>query len=128
MAPEHRGKPGIAIRRGRHDRRAIECIEREDVAVGRARAAGTGPVSIGGQQAAIGPPLSIPSGWHLVGQTPVRSYDPARTARPFLFAPGDAIRFEPIGASDYDALCAAAEAGDLVARPEPSVAEEEPRD
>ena len=85
-------------------------------------------VSIGGQQAAIGPPLSIPSGWHLVGQTPVRSYDPARTARPFLFAPGDAIRFEPIGASDYDALCAAAEAGDIVARPEPSVAKEEPRD
>ena len=83
-------------------------------------------ISIGGQQAAVGPPLAIPSGWHLLGQTPVRSYDPARTARPFLFAPGDAIRFEPIGAGDYDRLCAAAEAGELVARQEPSPARQQP--
>ena len=85
-------------------------------------------ISIGGQQAAVGPPLAIPSGWHLLGQTPVRSYDPARTARPFLFSPGDAIRFEPVGASDYDALCAAADAGDLIARGAPRPARETPRD
>ena len=84
-------------------------------------------ISIGGQQAAVGPPLAIPSGWHLLGRTPVRSYDPARTARPFLFAPGDAIRFEPIGASDYDALCAAADAGEIVAREEKLITEQAPR-
>ncbi len=72
-------------------------------------------VSIGGQQAAVSPPLEIPSGWHLLGQTPVRTYDPRRAGRPFLFAPGDMIRFEPIGASDYAALCAAAEHGEVVA-------------
>lgn len=72
-------------------------------------------ISIGGQQAAISPPLPIPSGWHLLGRTPVRSYDPARSALPFLFAPGDMVRFEAISQLDYDALCAAAEAGDIVA-------------
>ena len=39
-------------------------------------------VSIGGQQAAIAPPLEVPSGWHLLGQTPVRSYDPKRSRAP----------------------------------------------
>jgi KipI family sensor histidine kinase inhibitor len=79
-----------------------------------------GSISIGGQQAAISPPLPIPSGWHLLGRTPVRSYDPARSAMPFLFAPGDIVRFEPVSALDYATLRAAAEAGDLVAVREPS--------
>lgn len=72
-------------------------------------------VSIGGRQAAVGPPLEIPSGWHLLGQTPVRSYDPRRAERPFLFSPGDLITFEAVGAKDYAALCRAAETGDPVA-------------
>ena len=72
-------------------------------------------VSIGGQQAAVAPPLAIPSGWHLLGQTPVRTYDPRRTDRPFLFSPGDLIRFVPVDQQGYETLCAAAEAGDPVA-------------
>lgn len=72
-------------------------------------------VSIGGKQTAVSPPLSIPSAWHLLGQTPVRSYDPARAERPFLFAAGDTIRFVPIKAGEYDRLCQAAEAGEIVA-------------
>ncbi|WP_246668951.1 5-oxoprolinase subunit PxpB [Ancylobacter sp. TS-1] len=75
-------------------------------------------ISIGGRQAAVAPPLEIPSGWHLLGQTPVRSYDPARTARPFLFAAGDALRFEPVSGGEYEALCRAAEAGEIVAERE----------
>lgn len=75
-------------------------------------------VSIGGEQTAISPPLPIPSGWHLIGRTPVRSYDPGRAARPVLFAPGDRIRFEPVGSTEFDALSAAAEAGDPVAKAE----------
>lgn len=77
-------------------------------------------ISIGGKQAAVSPPLAIPSGWHLLGQTPVRSYDPARAARPFLFAAGDAIRFTPVDVPDYEALCRAAEAGEIVAAWEPA--------
>jgi KipI family sensor histidine kinase inhibitor len=75
-------------------------------------------ISIGGQQTAVGPPMEIPSGWQLIGRTPARSYDPARTQRPFLFEPGDGIRFEPVSHAEYERLCAAAEAGELVARPE----------
>ncbi|MBB3773629.1 KipI family sensor histidine kinase inhibitor [Angulomicrobium tetraedrale] len=77
-------------------------------------------VSIGGRQAAVSPPLEIPSGWHLLGQTPVRSYDPARAERPFLFAAGDTIRFTPIPHAEYAALCRAAEAGEIVAEWEPA--------
>ncbi|MDQ0393875.1 5-oxoprolinase subunit PxpB [Labrys monachus] len=75
-------------------------------------------ISIGGQQTAVGPPLEIPSGWQLIGRTPAHSYDPTRTQRPFLFQPGDTIRFEPISESLYGQLRAAALAGELVARPE----------
>ncbi|QIB33573.1 5-oxoprolinase subunit PxpB [Ancylobacter pratisalsi] len=71
-------------------------------------------ISIGGRQAAISPPIEVPSGWHLLGQTPVRSYDPAR-AQPFLFAAGDRIRFAPIDAPTYRDMLAAAEAGEIVA-------------
>jgi KipI family sensor histidine kinase inhibitor len=72
-------------------------------------------VSIGGVQAAVSPPIEVPSGWHLLGQTPVRSYDPRRQERPFLFAAGDRIRFQAISAADYDRMSAAAEAGEDVA-------------
>jgi KipI family sensor histidine kinase inhibitor len=72
-------------------------------------------ISIGGKQAAVSPPFEIPSGWHFLGQTPVRSYDPRRADRPFLFEPGDIIRFEPMRETDYAPLCAAAEAGEIIA-------------
>ncbi|GJE38668.1 5-oxoprolinase subunit PxpB [Methylobacterium persicinum] len=73
-----------------------------------------GSVSIGGNQTGVSPPLELPSGWQLIGQTPARSYDPAR-AEPFLFAAGDLIRFEPIGHAAFDAMSAAALAGETVA-------------
>ena len=59
------------------------------------------------------------AGWRLIGRTPARTYDPARETLPFLLAPGDEVRFEPVSALDYEVLCRAAEAGDLVARKEP---------
>jgi KipI family sensor histidine kinase inhibitor len=70
-------------------------------------------VSIGGAQTAIGS-LVAPSGWHRIGRTPVRPYHPQREP-PFLFAPGDAVEFAPIPASDWPALDAAAAAGETVA-------------
>jgi KipI family sensor histidine kinase inhibitor len=72
-------------------------------------------ISIGGIQAGISPPIEVPSGWHLLGQTPVRSYDPRRAERPFLFEAGDSVRFEPVTEAEYNAMCAAAEAGEVVA-------------
>ena len=72
-------------------------------------------ISIGGRQAAVAPPLEIPSGWRLLGQTPVRSYDPARAGKPFLFEAGDRIRFAPVSVREYASLCRAAEAGEIVA-------------
>jgi inhibitor of KinA len=47
--------------------------------------------------------LESPGGWHLIGATPVRFFDPGRTP-PVLLAPGDAVIFEPIGAREYDAI------------------------
>lgn len=77
-------------------------------------------ISIGGIQAGISPPLEVPSGWHLLGQTPVCSYDPRRTERPFLFEAGDSVRFEPVTEAEYQEMCAAVEAGAEVATREES--------
>ncbi|WP_027524232.1 5-oxoprolinase subunit PxpB [Bradyrhizobium sp. Ec3.3] len=77
-----------------------------------------GSVSVGGQQAAISPPLPAPSGWHMLGRTPVRSYDPRREAEPFLFRAGDLVRFRPIDGAECAALERAAEAGEIIAEKE----------
>jgi hypothetical protein len=45
----------------------------------------------------------MPSGWHLLGRTPARTFD-LRREPPFLLAPGDRIRFTAISAADYDRL------------------------
>lgn len=70
-------------------------------------------VSVGGVQTAIGT-VAGPSGWHVIGRTPVRSFHPGRIPA-FLFEPGDTIAFQPIGADAWDRLDADAEAGDPVA-------------
>ncbi len=70
-------------------------------------------ISIGGAQTAIGS-VEGPSGWHLIGRTPVRPFQPGREPA-FLFAPGDRIRFAPVPAADWHALDAAAAAGAPVA-------------
>ncbi len=71
-----------------------------------------GCIPIGGQQGLIGA-LPMPSGWRLLGQTPVRSYMPGREPA-FLFAPGDEIRFYAIDAKEYASLDKAAERGELL--------------
>ncbi len=64
-----------------------------------------GSVAIGGQQTGINP-MDMPSGWHLIGRTPLTVFDPARSERVFLFAAGDDIRFEAIDDATYAALAA----------------------
>jgi KipI family sensor histidine kinase inhibitor len=70
-------------------------------------------VSIGGIQAAIST-MPVPSGWHMLGQTPVRTYDLTRP-EPFLLRTGDRVRFEAISHAQYRRLDAAAERGEIVA-------------
>jgi len=72
-----------------------------------------GSVAIGGQQAAVFS-VAAPSGWHMLGRTPARTFD-LRRDDPFLIAPGDRIRFSPISATEFEALAGRAEAGDIVA-------------
>jgi len=74
-----------------------------------------GSVSIGGAQTAI-TSVAVPSGWHLIGRTPYATFDP-RSERAFLLAPGDRVRFEPIGHADWDILCGRIARGEF--RPEP---------
>lgn len=63
-----------------------------------------GTVSIGGMQAAVSS-VEAPSGWHLIGRTPARSFVPTRE-EPFLFRAGDEIRFVPIDNDAFEALWA----------------------
>ncbi|KLK94419.1 allophanate hydrolase [Microvirga vignae] len=73
----------------------------------------SGSIMIGGEQAGI-VPMEMPSGWHLLGRTPVLSYAPERDPV-FLFTTGDEIVFEPIDSARWDALEKAALAGESVA-------------
>jgi len=73
----------------------------------------SGSIIIGGAQAAVGS-IECPSGWHLLGRTPVRSYAPERDPV-FLLAAGDEVVSRPIDASRWDALEKAATAGEPVA-------------
>lgn len=76
-----------------------------------------GSVSIGGRQAAVSPPFEVPSGWHLLGRTPLRSYDPRR-AQPFLFEAGDHVRFHAITPAEFEALSRDAGEGREIVAPE----------
>ncbi|HYZ42342.1 MAG TPA: 5-oxoprolinase subunit PxpB [Stellaceae bacterium] len=61
-----------------------------------------GSVSIATSLTAIYP-YESPGGWHLIGATPVRLFDPDRTP-PALLAPGDAVKFRPIDAAAFAAI------------------------
>ena len=52
-----------------------------------------GSVAIGGAQTGIYP-LTTPGGWHLIGSTSLRMFDPAREPAAMLRV-GDRVRFEP---------------------------------
>ena len=63
-----------------------------------------GAVGIGGKQTGIYP-LASPGGWRLIGQTPLKVYDPERE-KPILYRAGDYIRFCPITQEEYQRLAA----------------------
>jgi KipI family sensor histidine kinase inhibitor len=51
-----------------------------------------GSVAIAAGQTGIYP-METPGGWHLIGRTALKPYDPERVDRPFLFQAGDTVRF-----------------------------------
>ncbi|MCA1473186.1 allophanate hydrolase subunit 1 [Bradyrhizobium sp. IC3195] len=73
----------------------------------------SGTISIGGVQAGI-QCLAAPSGWHLLGRTPVRTYQLHRNPT-FLTEPGDRVTFYPIDHKTFEDMDRAAEAGEIVA-------------
>ena len=69
-----------------------------------------GSVSIATNLSAIYP-YESPGGWHLIGTTPTRLFDPA-LPRPALLAPGDMVRFEPIDPASYASIRKAVHSGE----------------
>lgn len=61
-----------------------------------------GSVAIGGDLTAVYP-LDLPGGWHLIGRSPVRFFDPA-AEQPSLLVAGDHVRFVRISVDEYAAL------------------------
>ena len=59
-----------------------------------------GSVAIAAGQTGIYP-VETPGGWHILGRTPVRPFDPRR-AQPVLLAPGDRVKFVPITREEFD--------------------------
>jgi inhibitor of KinA len=53
-----------------------------------------GSVAIAGGQTGIYP-AATPGGWNIIGRTPAAPYDAGRP-EPFMFRPGDRVRFHPI--------------------------------
>ena len=72
-----------------------------------------GTISVGGIQAGI-QCLAGPSGWHLLGRTPVRTYQLRRDPI-FLLEPGDRVKFYVIDDKTFAELDRAAEHGETVA-------------
>lgn len=58
-----------------------------------------GSINIGGAQTLIAS-VSGPSGWHLLGRTPVRVFSPNRNPI-FMLRPGDEVIFDPIAHRDF---------------------------
>jgi 5-oxoprolinase (ATP-hydrolysing) subunit B len=72
-----------------------------------------GTISIGGIQTGV-QCLAGPSGWHLLGQTAVRTYQLHRDPT-FLLEPGDYVTFSSVDVKTFAEQDRAAESGEIVA-------------
>lgn len=59
-----------------------------------------GSVAIADNQTGIYP-VTSPGGWRVIGRTPVALYRPD-SSDPFLFSPGDEVKFEPITEEQFE--------------------------
>jgi inhibitor of KinA len=67
-----------------------------------------GSIAISGSLSVIYP-VESPGGWHLIGATPVRLFDP-QAARPSLLRPGDKVKFSPVTGREFQTIRTAVEA------------------
>jgi 5-oxoprolinase (ATP-hydrolysing) subunit B len=72
-----------------------------------------GMIAIGGIQTGI-QCLAGPSGWHILGRTPIRTYQLHREPT-FLLEPGDEVSFYAVDAKTFAAQDKAAAAGEIIA-------------
>lgn len=61
-----------------------------------------GSVAIAASQTGIYP-LDSPGGWHLIGWTPLKLFDPT-SETPFLFSPGDVVKFTSLESLESNSL------------------------
>jgi len=78
--------PSLAVPRLEHPRPSVEA----------------GAVGIGGNQTGIYP-AEVPSGWRIIGITPVSLFDVNRPS-PFLFSAGNYIKFHSIDLQEYERI------------------------
>jgi inhibitor of KinA len=95
--------PGFAYLGGMSPRIATPRLEKPRTKIPR------GSVGIANKQTGIYP-IESPGGWRLIGRTPLKPFSP-ESARPFLFAPGDCLQFEPISAEEFDTIGRQVQAG-----------------
>lgn len=76
-----------------------------------------GSVGIAGSQTGVYP-IDSPGGWQLIGQTPVRMYDPDRET-PILPQAGQYIKFYAIDKKEFDKIAAEEAAGTYVCKRHP---------
>jgi len=74
-----------------------------------------GAVAIGGIQTSVSS-VAMPSGWNIIGYTPVQMFD-MRREEPFLARAGDFIEFQPVSAREAARLRALAHENRLVLEP-----------
>ena len=58
-------------------------------------------------------PYESPGGWHLIGTSPVRFFDP-ESAKGALLGPGDAVKFHPVTADEFSRIRLAVERNDYL--------------
>jgi inhibitor of KinA len=63
-----------------------------------------GSLIIAGGQAIVAT-MAMPSGWHILGRTPIRLFDPARDP-PFVLSVGDRLVFDPVSRAAFDEIAA----------------------
>lgn len=80
------------------------------------RPAPEGALLLAGGQALIAS-CAMPTGWYMIGRTPIKMFDPSRTPVFFVNA-GDEICFERIDLTIFEALRRKAHAGDSVVKVE----------
>jgi inhibitor of KinA len=71
-----------------------------------------GSVGCAGSQTGIYP-VESPGGWRLIGRTPVHIFRPSEE-NPFLFSPGDFIKFSPVDGTEYTQIKGLEEKGEYI--------------